>query len=109
MEERFNVTGKVQGVFFRKTFTIALQERGLKGGATNCSKDKSIVHCTAIGSDQDREDLKRDLLSLKKINTLGAVVNLIKEVDHGISFHDHDLHTDKLKSKTIGPGIKSYL
>jgi hypothetical protein len=37
------------------------------------------------------------------------VVNLIKEVDHGISFHDHDLHTDKLKSKTIGPGIKSYL
>lgn len=109
MEERFNVVGKVQGVFFRKTFVHGLNKRGLKGGATNSQENKNLVHCTVIGRVEDRESLKRDLKALKQINALGASVTEIQEVDHGIALQNHDVHTNKLSDKKFNLGLKSYL
>ena len=105
MEERFNVEGKVQGIFFRKTFLFALVQRGLEGGATNNSQNKNLVHCTAKGPETECKKLKEDLLNALKVNSLGAKVEKLTEVDHGIEIHEHQANTKETPQPRLPMGI----
>lgn len=93
IECQFYVVGKVQGVFFRKTFVKTLRERGLSGGATNDRENRNRVFCTAIGTLKETDDLKQMLKSTKKFNSLGAYIEALVEENHGISWHQHDAST----------------
>lgn len=109
MEERFNVTGKVQGVFFRKSFVYLLAQRGLKGGATNSSKDRHLVHCTAIGPEEVCHQLKEDLKKGEKINSMGAKIDSLLDVDHGLEIEEHQASTLETPNPSLPFGIKVFL
>jgi acylphosphatase len=105
MEERFNVHGKVQGIFFRKSFVFALAQRSLKGGATNNAKNRHLVHCTVVGPEAECQKLKQDLLNAQKVNSLGAKVEKIEDVDHGIELEDHQANTLETPNPSLPLGI----
>ena len=105
MEERFNVHGKVQGIFFRKSFVFALSQRGLKGGATNNTHNRQLVHCTVIGPEEACQKLKHDLVNAPKINSLGAKVEKLEDVDHGIELEEHQASTIETPNPSLPIGV----
>lgn len=109
MEERFNVRGKIQGVFFRKSFVFILSQRGLEGGASNNTKDSHLVHCSISGPQKLCQSLKEDLLECAKINSLGANVEEVLETDHGIELREHQASTAKSSKPHLPFGVKVYL
>lgn len=98
MEARFNVRGKVQGVFFRKSFVHWLEINGLKGGATNNSQDHQLVHCTVIGEEGSISALK-EILQGSSFNNMGAKVEEIEEQDHQIQLSEHQAKTSSPPAK----------
>lgn len=98
MEFRFNVRGKVQGVFFRKSFVYWLESKGLKGGATNNAEDHDLVHCSIIGEENLIQKLKEELPG-RSFNNMGARVDLIEDCDHLITLEHHQAKTGKQPSK----------
>lgn len=90
IEKRFVVKGRVQGVFFRKTFTGKLENLGLLGGATNCKQDRGQVFCTVIGKQDKVEEFLRDIKKKGAFNHFGAEIKEIHEVSHSIEWQDHD-------------------
>ncbi len=105
MEKRFSVQGKVQGVFFRKSFVHWLEKLGLKGGATNDPHDGNKVHCTILDIDDDRLSQLFQTLSSGKFNNMGAQVESAALHDHGIPWQDHHAVTSEEPSK-LPLGIK---
>lgn len=107
-EIRFNVRGKVQGVFFRKSFVSILTRRNLNGGATNDRKDRHLVHCTVAGTDSEVQNFLKDFKNVTTFNSYGAYIEFIEERDHGISWLDHDANTSKGIEKGFSLGLKIY-
>lgn len=99
MEHRFDVLGKVQGVFFRRSFVYWVEKQNLKGGATNNHDDCNRVHCT-IFCDQNEILKLKERLAGSSINNVGAHVDAIDETDHAIELEKH-----QAKTKTDGSGL----
>lgn len=109
IEQRFTVDGKVQGVFFRKSFVSLLVSRNLKGGATNHRVKKDRVLCTVFGTQEEISKLLGDLRGIGKFNSYGAMIVSVEEKDHGVSFEDHDVNTKGFDNRGFAPGLKIYL
>lgn len=92
-EIRFDVFGKVQGVFFRKSFVYWIQTLGLKGGATNNIQNPNLVHCTVVTDASTFSEISKKLLE-GPFNNIGAYVKEIYEADHGIDWEDHQAKTE---------------
>lgn len=104
-EKRFYVLGKVQGVFFRKSFVYWLESQSLLGGATNDSQEKNKVFCTILNID-DRQFLEvSQKLCSGKFNNMGAYVENIIAYDHKIEWQEHDSFTGESPSQ-LPFGIK---
>lgn len=88
--KNFSVTGKVQGVYFRKSFLFVCHKRNLSGAVTNDPKDSSLVNCSLKGDSEAIQKLLYDLEKVSPLNSLGAEIDSILKEPHKMNWDDHD-------------------
>jgi|GEM_PF-5188391 len=87
--KEFSVFGKVQGVYFRKSFLFACHRRELSGAVTNDHKDPSLVHCSLKGNQKVIQKFLFDLENISPLNSLGANIVHLLSKPHNILWQDH--------------------
>ncbi|WP_044557534.1 acylphosphatase [Halobacteriovorax marinus] len=109
MEKSFNVFGKVQGIMFRQTFIRSCHRRKLCAGASNSHENKQMVTCTVSGNEEEIDSLLNDLLNLEKLNSWGARVEKIQELDLVFDLDKHQVTTENVDSFKWSEGVEFYL
>ena len=105
MKKSFIVKGKVQGVMFRKTYCLAALQRGLLAGATNLD-DRSKVLCSVEGSEVDISKFMKEIFECEKLNSWGANIISIEDVESYKDLCDHDYDNRELNGPLRLNGVK---
>ena len=105
MKISFIVVGQVQGVMYRKSFCMCAKSRGLLAGATNL-EDRTRVHCSLEGYEEDIENFLLELTSAKSINSWGAKVDFIERLSEYKDLSDHDYDNCELDGSLSLGGVK---
>lgn len=103
------VTGKVQGVMFRQTLMRALITRNLQGGATNHKEKSDEVSFTVTGEPCLIIELIQDLKSGKELNSWGAKVDCLEELENITPVSNHEVTTDNVDQIKWSQGVEFYL
>ncbi|MAW07688.1 MAG: hypothetical protein CME61_05340 [Halobacteriovoraceae bacterium] len=104
----YKVFGKVQNVMFRQTFIRGLQNRNLRGGATNNSDLEKTVSITIDASLEQTKEIIQKLLELKTINSWNASVDRIEELNDLIGIASHQVTTENVDQIKWSDGVEFY-
>ena len=105
MKKSFIVQGKVQGVMFRKSYCLAALQRGLLAGATNLD-DRSKVLCSLEGSEVDMAKFMEEILECEKLNSWGANIISIEDVEFYKDLSEHDYDNRELNGPLSLNGVE---
>jgi len=108
MQRFFLAKGKVQNVMFRQTVIRAAARLKLQAGATNTPK-KDEVLLTLIGEPEKIDLLVTNMQRMPKLNSWGATINALTELDKGPSLPEHQVSTDNVDSFSWNPDVELYL
>lgn len=104
----FLVRGKVQGVMFRKTFVNGAMKRNLEAGATNSLLRRDEVHCTLLGESAQIKEIKEALMGPEKLNSWGARVEEIVEIEF-LPLSHHEVTSTDFQECQLPTGISFFL
>lgn len=100
----FVITGRVQGVFFRKTVVHLAHLAGMQCGATN-SANPSEVYVTFQGEFEQIDHLLKDITQGKAINKCGCIPRSYHAHTSTIAINHHQMTTEKLLRSPLPNGI----
>ena len=103
------VRGIVQNVMFRQTIIRACKKRDIMAGATNHPTDRERVDVTLFGTEESMNELIERLRSGEKINSWGAQVTSVEEVESGEPPLSHKVNTENIDSFAWNPNCTFYL
>ena len=103
------VRGTVQNVMFRQTIIRACKKRDIDAGATNDPDDKNKVDLTLFGTEEKMKELVDRLKSGEKLNSWGAQVTSVEEVDSGLPPLSHKVNTENIDGFSWNPNCEFYI
>jgi acylphosphatase len=105
----FQAKGKVQNVMFRQTLMRAAQRRGLEAGATNHTHERNQVLFSLRGADDKINEIIDFMRSGKPLNSWGARVDEVKEIQTNKRLEDHEVTTHNVDAFQWREGVEMYL
>ena len=105
----FSAYGNVQGVMFRQTILRAAKKIGLIAGATNCYYDSEKVEISVSGTNEKINEFKKILTPRQKLNSWGAEIEKIEEVESGREPLNHQINTSNLDTFHWRKDIECYI
>eukprot|EP01120_Amphizonella_sp_Union-15-10_P014287 TRINITY_DN6873_c0_g1_i2.p1 TRINITY_DN6873_c0_g1~~TRINITY_DN6873_c0_g1_i2.p1 ORF type:complete len:123 (-),score=29.58 TRINITY_DN6873_c0_g1_i2:48-416(-) len=100
----FFAYGKVQQTLIR-----AAQKRKLKAGASNSKQDRTEVSFTLSGENSKIQEIVDFMKSGRELNSWGAKVTNLKEVEKGKSIEEHRVTTENVDEFNWKEGVEMYL
>ena len=103
------VRGIVQNVMFRQTVIRACKKLGITAGATNNPSERDRVDVSLFGKEDKMKELVDKLRKADKLNSWGAQVSDIFEVESGEMPLNHKVNTENIDSFNWNPNCEFYI
>jgi acylphosphatase len=104
----FLAQGKVQGVMFRQTVIRGAHKRKLRAGATNLPGGTQVA-ITLDGDDGAIDDIVAAATKLQPLNSWGAAIETLTELESGRELEEHQVTTDNVDDFSWNPNVEMFL